>query len=322
MSRPTRRDVLAGTLAGAAGSLLAAAPASAATPPAGLLPARAEVVRRGRAIAGGAGGRVLVVAHERRRTVGVRRGSAGKETVIDVGGHPVEAAVAPGGERAVVTTGWWDEPGLAVLDLADRSLRRRIAVGPAPGAVAYADRGRTVVVAGGEQEGTVCVLDARSLKTLAERPVGRVPRGLGVAPDGRSVWLALQGDDRVVCVDARTGRVRRAVRTPALPDRVAVSPDGRRLLITHAGPEAHRVTELDVVARRVRRHEAGRLPSAVAWTRRGERLVALGGEDDVLVLGSRPRRIGVGPAPRGLVVAGRRLWTVSHLTGAVRGGRL
>jgi hypothetical protein len=59
----------------------------------------------------------------------------------------------------------------------------------------------------------------------------------------------------------------------------------------------------------------------VAWTARGKRLVALGGEAAVVELG-RGRRRPVVPAPRDLVVAGRRFWTVSALSGATSGGRL
>jgi hypothetical protein len=84
--------------------------------------------------------------------------------------------------------------------------------------------------------------------------------------------------------------------------------------------DAEHVTEIDVASRRQTRHRAGRLPSAVAWTPRGARLVTLGGAGEIAVLrsgGRRPRRHRVGGAPRGIAVAGNRAWTVDALTGTV-----
>jgi DNA-binding beta-propeller fold protein YncE len=144
-----------------------------------------------------------------------------------------------------------------------------------------------------------------------------VPRAIAALPDASAAWVSLNADARVALVDLRTGRVRRTLPTPDLPDAIALSPDGRRLLIAHG--HSTEVTELELRHGRVVRHVAGRLPSAVAWTRNGRRLVALGGESSVAVLGAR--RHHVVPAPRGLAVAGRRYWTVSALTGAVHGGR-
>jgi hypothetical protein len=78
------------------------------------------------------------------------------------------------------------------------------------------------------------------------------------------------------------------------------------------------VSEIDIASGRVKRHRAGRHPSAVAWTATGRRVAVLGGAGEVVVLGGRPKRHRVGGAPRGLAVSGRRAWTVDSLTGAVR----
>ena len=283
----------------------AAAVVRPSTAPASIA-ARARTVRRGRAIA--VRGRRVVVAHDQRRTIA----SGGR--LIDVGGEPLDVAISADGRVAAVTTAAWDAPALVVVDLVRGRVLHRIEVGPAPRAVAFTGT-RRVVVTGGEQEGGVWIVDVSHAKVLAHAAVGRCPRDDVTAPGGDAAWVALNADDRVVKVSARTGRVRRTLRTPALPDRLALSKDGRRLLVTHGGREAELVSEIDVRSKRLTRHRAGAFPSGVAFTATGRRLVTLGGEGAVLTIGRGRQR--VGGAPRGLTVAGRRAFTVDGLTGEI-----
>lgn len=306
MTATTRRGLLAGAAAGVTLPGVVATAAADSTAP---HRATQAAVLRGRAIAVSRDGRRAVVAHERRRTIGVH--TRGRVRVVDVGGQPLEVAVSPNGRLAAVTTAHWDEPGLALVALRTGTVIKRVAVGPAPSGVAFTRDGRRLIVTGGEQEGTATVLDAHTLKTLAHASVGTVPRGIAVLPGDGGAWIALNGSDHVSRIDLRTGRVRRTLHVPWLPDRVALSPSGRRLLVTHAD----QVSELDLHRGQLKRHEPGRLPSGVAWTPRGRRLVALGGAGAIVVLGHRRHKVGA--APRGLVVAGGRAWTVDALTGAI-----
>jgi DNA-binding beta-propeller fold protein YncE len=316
----TRRGFIAGALASAAVPAVARAQAPA---PAGLTPARRQIVRRGRAIAAGRNGRRLVVAHDRRHTVALITPARNRSRLVDVGGQPLEVAVSPDSRLAAVTTAFWDEPALVIVDLIKGAVRTRVDVGPAPFGVVFTHDGKRLVVSGGEQEGTVHVLDTRRLAVSARAPIGTVPRALAAAPDGRTAWVALNGMARVARVDLRTGRTTRTLHTAALPDRIAISPDGRRLLVSHGGPDAEYVSEIVLASGRVHRHRTGHLPSGVGWTARGRRLVLLGGTGELVVLGrggSRRRRR-VGGEPRGLAVAGERVWTVDGVTGAVQGVR-
>jgi DNA-binding beta-propeller fold protein YncE len=315
----TRRGFLAGAVASAAAPALARSQSAPSIPGPEVRP---RTVLRGRALAVSPRRDRVVVAHDRRRTIAIHAGDATQ--VVDVGGQPVEAAISPDGRLAAVTTGFWEKPGLAIVDLASGTVRTRIDVGPAPFGVAFASGGRRLLVSGGEQEGRVYVVDVARLAVVAQSPVGLVPRGVAVTPDGDSAWVALNGEDRIVRVSASTGRIQRSRTTPALPDRVAVSPDGRRLLVSHGGRNAQAVSEIAIATGRLTRHEAGRLPSAVAWSRTGARLIALGGSGEVLVIGRGGRRTlhRVGGAPRGLAVVGNRAWTVDALTGALRKVRL
>ena len=312
----TRRGFLAGALAG--GAVPAGVARAAGPVAAGPLQAEQRIVRRGRAIAVAPDGRRLVVAHDQRRTIAISVPGRDGARLVDVGGQPLAVAVSPDGRLAAVTTAFWDEPGLALVALETGDLLTRVAVGPAPCDVAFAPDGR-VVVSGGEQEGTVHVLDARDFRVVVQRHLGTVPRGVAPDPGGEAAWIALCGLDRVVRVDLSNGRVGRDVRTPPLPERVAVSPDGGRLLVSHAGTGGERVSDIDLASGGVTRRRAGRLPSAVAWTRRGGRVVTVGGTGEIVAFAPAGGRTihAVGGAPRGLAVAGRRAWTVDALSGAV-----
>jgi len=325
MVAPTRRGFLAGALAGTALPLLGGGTVAqaAATGP---LQARQKIIRRGRAIAVSRNGKVVVVAHDRRSTIGIRstgRGAAALR-VVEVGGQPVEVAVSPDGRFAAVTLAFTKEPGLAIVDLRSGAVHERVAVGPAPFAVAFTAGGKRLLVGGGEQEGTLHVLETAGFTSIRRVDVGLVPRAVIAARGGGGAWIALNAEERVVRVDLRTGRITRTLRTPPLPDRLALSPDGRRLLVSHGGSDASRVSEIEVASGRVHDHVVGRLPSGVGWTARGRRLVALGGAGQIVVLGKPARRVRgrVGAQPRGLAIAGERAWTVDDLTGEISGVRI
>ncbi len=316
----TRRGFFAGAVASgvAAGGLTEAA----AQTPMPMAPGRNEqkLVRRGRAIAVAPNGGRLVVAHDGRRTIAIAAG--GRRRIVDVGGRPVEVAVSPDGKRAAATTGFWDEPGLALVGLAGGK-PRRIAAGPAPFGVAFTPDGSRLVVSGGEQEGTLQIFDSRTLRVLNTVELGVCPRALALTRAG-DAWVALNGSSEVVRVDLDAARITRTIQTRALPDRIAVSADAKRLLVSHGGHRATRVSELEILGGGQTQRRAGTMPSGVAWGPRGTRLMALGGSGEILVIsaGGRRRLHGVGGSPRGLAVAGRRAWTVDALSGAIRSVKL
>lgn len=312
MIAPTRRAFLGGA---AAAAMPALAKAGA---PRVLVPARARTSYRARAIAASPRGQALVIAHSGRRTVAVRL--RGRTRLIDVGGQPVEVAVSPDGRLAAVTTASWDEPGLVVFSLRERSLQR-IAVGAAPYGVAFTADGKRIVVSGGEDAGEVHVVDVERLRVVARRDLGICPRAVAGTADG--AWIALNGERRAVFVDGSSGRVRRRVVVPAQPDRVAVSLGGERLLVAHGGSEAERVSEIRLAGHVLHRHRVGRLPSGVGWTANERMVIALGGSGEIVMISPRGmRRRMVGGAPRGLAIAGRRAFTVDALTGEPAGVRL
>jgi DNA-binding beta-propeller fold protein YncE len=272
--------------------------------------ARPDVVYRGRSIAASPDGRRLLALYEGRREALLVDRRANSKRKLTLGGHPLEAAFASNGRYVALTTAFWDQPGLELIDAATGNRRARVKAGGAPFAVAFTADGRHLLVTGGEQDGTLRIYDAPHLHGVREVKLGRVPRAIAVA-DRKTAWVALNGEDAVVRVDIAKGRVTKRLPTLPHPDRLALSPDGNTLLITHPGRS---VTELDTRRGTAKSHGAGAHPSAVAWTPKGRLVVR---DSDVLALDPRRRRIATVAAPRGLAVAGRDAFVVSALTGEI-----
>lgn len=87
--------------------------------------------------------------------------------------------------------------------------------------------------------GTVAAIDAGTLAKVWETHVGREPRTLAVAPDGR-VWVAVQGDDKLVVLNAHDGSVAQSVWLPygSAPHGVVFTPDQETGLVTLEGSSA------------------------------------------------------------------------------------
>lgn len=282
--------------------------------------ARPDLIHRGRAVAVTPRGRLLLVAFAKRRSVTIVRRRDQVRTEIPIPGEPLEVAISPGGRWGAVTTGFWKEPAVVIIDMQAKIVRTRLDAGPAPFGVAFAQAaGHRLLVSGGEQKGTLAIHSHPDFARVREVALGRVPRGIALTPDGGSAWVALNGEDAVVRVDLVRGVVTGRIATGPQPDRVAVSPGGRHLLVSHGGARAHAITQIDTKLGSAREIEVGPRPTAVAWSASGKRLVALGGSDRVVVLGKRGRRAQreVAPGPRGLVLARNHAFTVSALTGAV-----
>jgi sugar lactone lactonase YvrE len=312
----SRRELLAGAAGGVAARALLPASAGAAAIPTDRRP---DVIHRGRAVALAGGGAQLVVAHHERRTLTVTERRSGRAKTLTLSGQPLELAVSPHSVLVAVTTAFWDNPGLELLHVRGATHRARLHAGDAPFAPAFTRDRRQLLVTGGEQQGALRILAAPDFARVRVVELGRVPRGLAITRDDAAAWVALHAEDAVVRVALASGRVTRRIATPPLPDRLALSPDGRRLLVSHAGRTAGTLTEIDTHTGRVRALPAGDHVSAVAWGARGQRLAALGKQGAILAIDARGRRrrLTTVTAPRGLAVAGRHAFTVSAITGQV-----
>jgi len=240
---------------------------------------------------------------------------------IDVGGAPAGIAVSPHGDIALVTTAFYDRPGLAIVDLRSGEVDR-VDVGAEPGAVVFARDGASAYIVGGGDEGTLTRVDLPSAKVHAPLPLGAHPRGLARSADGRYALVALNGVARLAVVRlGRRPRVAHQIETAAFPAQVAISPDGLRALVTHNGFGARAVSRIDLQRRRVGRPvRVGQDPAGVAFSHSGAVAIVTAAGSGVVTLldghsGRRRRIVKPGGAPRAVAVSGRRAVVADAGTG-------
>lgn len=262
------------------------------------------------------GGRSAWTTDLRATTITARpRPGRARGRSIDVGGAPVDLAIAPDRGLAVVTTAFYDRPGLAIVGL--RSGRvKRVELDGEPGAVALTPEAQTAYVVRGGPEGALTRVRPRDGRVERTIPVGSHPRGLALSADGRHAIVALNGERAIAVVELRTMRVHR-IRTASFPAAVAITADGRRALVTHDGLAARKVSVVDLGERAVERTvDVGNDPSAIAASRSRVVVVARSGRAVVLdAQGRRLRKLKLGGRPEAVAVAGGSAWIVDGRTG-------
>jgi DNA-binding beta-propeller fold protein YncE len=323
-SGATRRGFLGGlATTGAALALPSASRAATVTPPCtpkapGIRTAGLAVTPDRRTVWTTDNAGTTITAHRGRKLA--RRKS------IDVGGAPLDIAITPDGHFALVTTAFYDRPGLAVVRLHTGHVAR-VDVGPEPGSVAFERHARVAWVAGGGSAGTLTGVDLKTGHAHAPIAIGNHPRGLALLPDGKHALVALNGQSSVALVTLATGHVRH-IATRAFPQGVAVSPDGKHAIVTHSGFGDHAITPIDLVRHRAHRPvNVGKEPIGGAYTRSGRNaLVAVTGGHAVVVVngrtGHRRRTIRRLDTPRAVAVAGRHAIVADGRTGQLKKIRL
>lgn len=95
-------------------------------------------------------------------------------------------------------------------------------------------------------EDTVMVIDAQQRRVSAKIKTGNRPFGIAVTPDGGFVLVANQDMNNVTVIEVATNRVTQTIQDPLLtaqPLEVAISPNGRKALITN-GTNSVTIVEL------------------------------------------------------------------------------
>lgn len=246
---------------------------------------------------------------------------------IDVGDAPRSLALAPNGRTALVSTGFYDGPGLAIVDLVARRVARRADVGPAAGRLAFASDGNVAYLAAGTGDGRLLRLDPRTGAIEAAVAIGRDPRGLALTRDGRHALVALNGDAAVAVVDLASHRVTRRIITRPFPYAIVAAPRGDRVYASHAGFGDRTISVLDLGASRtVRTLAAGPDPAGLVFAGPHTLLVAERGAGRVALLDPRSGRrrgaLTTGGFPRAVVVRGRRAYVLDEQSGRIAVGRV
>jgi len=148
-------------------------------------------------------------------------------------------------------------------------------------AMSACSSGGSLVYVANEKSGDIMVIDASGKDTIAGFiPVGKRPHSLSLTADGRLLFVTTTGSplpapgedvakgtrdaaaDGVVVVDTETRKVLRTLPVGRDPQGVAVSADGKRLLV--ASFDAGEVVAMDLVSLAVVRLRIGPRPRSIA----------------------------------------------------------
>lgn len=150
----------------------------------------------------------------------------------------------PDGNHVVVTSE--STRRLLIVDVAQRRVVRALPTPQPSMHMVELSRDGSVAFATSIQDGTLAAipLDGSPARAVAS---GDGAEGIAVSADGATVWVTNRAQDEVVVFDARTLARISTIETAAFPIRVAITPDGKRALVSCA--EAGCVEVLDTATR-------------------------------------------------------------------------
>jgi YVTN family beta-propeller protein len=187
---------------------------------------------------------------------GVRGKPGNSITVIDIGKlavartielhddqRPHGMAFLPGDSLAAVTSE--TSKSVILIDVRSGNVIKRLATnGRATHMLGLSAKGDRIV-AGNIADNTISVMSATSNEDPKVIPVARQPEGIAITPDGNFAWVGSNRDSVVLVVDVHSGVATDTLRGFGLPYRLAVSPDGRRAVITDPMRATIRVFDVD-----------------------------------------------------------------------------
>jgi len=161
--------------------------------------------------------------------------------------------------------------GVAVIDLQEHKMLRRLSVGGSPYGVAVSPDGRLLAVSRWGMA-SVELFDTSTWQSVAQVSTGTHPNEMTFSPDGQRLYVACANNNTVTVVDVAQRKAVEQVnvalspRAPAgsTPNSVALSPDGKRLYVANA--DNYSVAVVDVsgkVSRVLGFIPAGWYPAAV-----------------------------------------------------------
>jgi YVTN family beta-propeller protein len=270
---PTSLGMRRAAVAIAACAMLAAAPHAADRPAGTIVTSNmndntASVIdaASGRVLATlptGTGPHEVAISHDGRwaavSNYGSRQAPGNSITIIDVARHTVARtldlgehrrphgmAFLPGDSLLAVTS----EVSQAILIVNARNgaiVRVRPTGGRLTHMLAVSADGQRMVTAN-IGSGTISVLRPLGAESATTIGVAAAPEGIAIAPDGHTAWAGSDRDSVVVVVDLDRAQPIDTLRGFGLPYRLAVTPDGRKTVITD--PVRAEVRIVDAATRR------------------------------------------------------------------------
>lgn len=223
--------------------------------------------------------------------------------LYDLGNLPVNAVLAPGGERLVVLSSGWREQGIQVVDRRSGAVLQTLPQTAAFLGLTFSPDGKTLYASGGDSDLVYrYAWDGQAAKALspfvlAEKLEGkeatRYAAGLAFSRDGRWLYVAENLSDSLAILEASTGKVLDRLATGLYPYAVAVAPSGA-VYVSAWGGDGVSVFRpgKDGKLRSKGSVSVGRHPSALLLNASGSRLfVASASTDRVAVVDTARRKV-------------------------------
>jgi DNA-binding beta-propeller fold protein YncE len=212
---------------------------------------------------------------------GVCLDSAGRS--FDVGNMPLALALAPEGDRFVLSQSGWREQGLQVVERDTGRVVQRLPQAGAFFGLAFSTDGKTLYASGGNEDvvyryawrdGQATLVGRLILAPKEPKKDGtRFPAGLALSTDGKHLYVAENLADSLAVFDVETGKIEQRLPTDAYPFGVVAAPDGKVFVSAWgAGTVSAFATDGGGRLKEDRKIAAGRHPSALLLNRNGSRL--------------------------------------------------
>jgi DNA-binding beta-propeller fold protein YncE len=201
---------------------------------------------------------------------------------------PVSLALSPDNTRfycAITDTTAAPYGKLEVINIADGQTIRTIDVGWNLGKTLINPEGSLVYVTGrngiGDTQGGVGVIDTSTLRVIDVIDTGNNSSDMVASPDWEFLYVARDYSNELIEISTRTNKVTRRIPTKLKITKLAITPDGKHLC--GLGPENNNeATIFDTNTLDARPIPAGRKPSAVAFSKDGQRIYICNFQDDNL----------------------------------------
>lgn len=158
--------------------------------------------------------------------------------IITLDATPTAIAITPNGRKAYVATSGSSENDIAVIDLTTNNVYTTIATSSTPSSVAITPDGRIAFVTD-ETGGTVLQIDTATDSIINTIPLLPGLTSLAITPNGNKAYVSNNIQNTVTPIDLRA--IAPTPKTPitlgdgALPNAIAISPDGTTVYVVNEG---------------------------------------------------------------------------------------
>ncbi len=160
---------------------------------------------------------------------------------------PQVLASLPDGSRLYVGAG--TARRILELDAAAGTVAREFKADVSPAALALSADGARLFAAGGTGQGRAWCLDRAKGREIWEVPAGHSPSSLCLSKDGGTLYVCDRFTNRILALDAASGKPRTVIAVTREPIASALTPDGAVLVVVHhlpAGPATAEVVSIEV----------------------------------------------------------------------------